>query len=286
MPLRNVRFVLAFEPSYARMATSLIRSLTILHPECPIVVYTLDDHLTELRSWAGAHGFRHVSVASYRPATLLSFGEWHPLVWAKLEAFAGDPDVMQVILDVDQILYHDLSGCIAEAVASGKTISASPDITDLGGHLLDSFTPRPTLSSIANVSCFNAGAMIVRPSRGAYTELVGLAERHHRDVRLPEQAILNLWARRNGGHHDLGDKFMIEPWSPKLVEPTISSCLVHFWTPRPEFFGANPVRSLEPEWGRCLEAFQHKTGQPYPLDRFEVDFLTRLNGNFNASADV
>ncbi|MGL5863488.1 MAG: hypothetical protein ACRCY9_19770, partial [Phycicoccus sp.] len=215
-----------------------------------------------------------------------SFGEWHPLVWAKLEAFASDPDVLQVVLDVDQIMYHSLSACIDEAARSGKTISASPDISDLRSHLLESFDGDLDLESSANMRCFNAGAMVVQPSRRAYDEFVELAERHHREVRLPEQAILNLWARENEEYHDLGDKFMIEPWSPKLLETPIPSCLVHFWTPRPAFFGANPVRSTEPRWDTCLRAFRDATGTPYPLDRFEHDFQTRLHGSLQVGRDA
>jgi hypothetical protein len=279
---RDVRFLLAFDPSYARMATALVRSLTVFHPGCPIVVHTLDEHLHALESWARDHAFRDVSVVPFRPATELSFGEWHPLVWAKLEAFASDPDVLQVVLDVDQIMYGDLSACIEEAAGSGKTISASPDISDFRDHVHRSFKGNRDLASSADMRCFNAGAMVVRPSKRAYDELVALAERHHRDVRLPEQAILNLWALENGEHHDLGDKFMIEPWSPKVLETPVPSCLVHFWTPRAAFFGANPVRSSEPQWGSCLEAFRRATGEPYPLERFERDFLARLHGDFQA----
>ena len=286
MPSRDVRFLLAFDPSYARMATALVRSLTVFHPGCPIVVHTLDEHVRTLDEWARAHRFRDVSIVPYRPATALSFGEWHALVWAKLEAFAADPDVLEVVLDVDQILYRDLWACIDEAAESGKTISASPDISDFRDHVHESFDGCRDLTSSADMRCFNAGAMIVRPSKRAYDGLVALAERHHRDVRLPEQAILNLWAFENGEHHDLGEKFMIEPWSPKVLEEPIPSCLVHFWTPRPAFFGANPVRSSEPQLESCLEDFHQATGEPYPLERFERDFRARLHGGFEAGLDV
>ncbi|MGL4745831.1 MAG: hypothetical protein ACRCXL_15775 [Dermatophilaceae bacterium] len=286
MSSRSVCFLLALDPTYARMATALVRSLTVFHPGSPIVVRTLDEHLDTLKSWVRAHAFRDVSIVPFRPAVELSFGEWHPLVWAKLEAFASDPDIVHVVLDVDQIMYRDFSACIDEAAKSSKTISASPDISDLRSHLLDSFDGALDLTTSAKVRCFNAGAMIVRPSGSAYIELIELAERHHRDVRLPEQAILNLWARENEEYHNLGDKFMIEPWSPKLLETPIPSCLVHFWTPRPAFFGANPVRSAEPRWDACLTAFRDATGVPYPLKRFERDFRTRLRGSLQIGRDA
>jgi|GEM_PF-6446660 len=268
--------VLAFDPSYLRMATALVRSLAQVHPGHRIRVYTLAPHVAELEAWASA--FDAVEIVAYRPAHALSCGEWHPLIWAKLEAFAGAPGVPQVVLDVDQILYRSLSGAVARATASGDVIAASPDITDLRGHVLASFDDGYPVDRLAGVPCFNAGAMIIQPSLDAYRELIALAVRHHAHVRLPEQAILNLWARRGPGYHDLGESFMLQPWSPRLLEPVIPSSLVHFWTPRPTFFGANPVRSAEPKWHECLAAFARTTGQAYPLERFERDFLRRLHG--------
>ncbi|WP_437725551.1 hypothetical protein [Sorangium sp. So ce861] len=270
-------FVLAFDPGYLRMATALVRSLVHFHAGHPIRVYTMAEHTGALAAWA--RPFREVEVVPYRPVHALSFGEWHPLVWAKLEAFTAEESACQVVLDVDQILYRSLSGCVAEALDSSKIISASPDITDLRGHVLPSFAGGKERDALAGVPCFNAGAMVVRPSRAAYRELIALARAHHADVRLPEQAVLNLWARQAGGHHDLGEAFMLGPWSPRLLEPVVPSCLVHFWTPRPPFFGASPLRSSEPAWEECLRAFVAETGQGYPLERFERDFLRRLHGD-------
>jgi hypothetical protein len=272
-------FLVAFDPGYIRMATALVHSLAHFHPGRRIRAFTLPEHMAALREWA--RPFRDVELVTYEPDPKLSFGEWHPLVWAKLEAFAGEEGTYQVFLDVDQILYRSLSGCIAEAIASGKLISASRDITDLRGHVLPSFGLH-SLASLEGVPCFNAGAMIIKPSQQAYRELLALAEAHHADVRLPEQAVLNLWARQNGGHHELGEELMIQPWSPRLLEPVIPSCLVHFWTPRPSFFGSSPLRSTEPAMNECLEAFARETGREYPLDRFERDFMLRLRGGLGA----
>jgi hypothetical protein len=264
------------------MATALVHSLGHFHPGHRIRVYTLREHVAALKAWA--RSFPDVEVVPYRAGHALAFGEWHPLVWAKLEAFAAEEGVHQVVLDVDQILYRSLSGCIAEAIDAGKIIAASPDITDLRGHVLPSFQGGVGLEALGGVPCFNAGAMVIRPSRQAYRELIALAQAHHADVWLPEQAILNLWARQAGGHHDLGEAFMLQPWSPRLLEPVVPSCLVHFWTPRPPFFGASPLRSGEPAWEERLRAFARETGQSYPLDRFERDFLLRLRGELTGSA--
>ena len=266
-------FVLAFDAGYARMATALVHSLNHFHPGRPIRVYAMEEDVGVLQRWA--KDFCDVEVRRYLQAGRFSFGEWHPLVWAKLEAFADEDQSCQVVLDVDQILYRSLSGCIAEALSAGKTISASPDISSLRDHVLPSFTGEP-LGALEQVSCFNAGAMVVRPSRDIYRELVHLALEHHAHVRLPEQAVLNLWARRHEGHHDLGEKFMIQPWSPRVLELGSPSCLIHFWTPRPAFFGSSPLRTTEPSLKECLSTFERETGQRYPLDRFEQDFLLRL----------
>ncbi len=283
------RFVLAFDPGYARMATALVHSLAHFHPGQPIRVFTLPAHAAELERWAQPSRQRGVAldVVAYAPDLELSFGEWHPLVWAKLEAFAADPGELQVVLDVDQLLYRSLEACVAEAAAAGKAIAASPDITDLRGHVHASFDAGDAgsggsavhrLDELRGVPCFNAGAMIIRPSRRAHREMLALARRHHADVRLPEQAILNLWARAAGEHHDLGEQLMLQPWSPRLLEPAPPSCLVHFWTPRPAFFGNSPRRAEEPAFQECLDEFQRATGQRYPLERFERDFLSRLRG--------
>lgn len=277
-PPAGFGFVLAFDASYVRMATALVHALNHFHPGRPVRVYTLEADLAALQRWA--RGFRDVEVLGYRPPAGVSFGEWHPLVWAKLEAFAAERAGYQVVLDVDQILYRELSGGIAEAMASGRLISASPDITDLRGHVLPSFSGEP-LEALEGVPCFNAGAMVVRPSREVYRELLALASRHHAEVRLPEQAILNLWARRKGGHHDLGEAFMLQPWSPRVLEAA-PSCLIHFWTPRPAFFGPSPLRSSEPALEECLARFERETGQRYPLERFERDFTARLRNTLAA----
>jgi hypothetical protein len=269
----DLGFVLAFDVRYERMATALVHSLNHFHPGRPVRVYVLPDEHAALQRWA--RGFRDVEVVPYRPVADLSFGDWHPLVWAKLEAFAAEGEGPQVVLDVDQLLYRPLSRFVEESAASGHAVAASPDITDLRGHVLPSFTGAP-LDSLVGRPCFNAGALVVRPSRAAHRELLALARRHHAEVRLPEQAILNLWAWRSGGHHDLGERFMLQPWSPRVLEEA-PSCLIHFWTPRPAFFGSSPSRATEPSLQECLERFERETGQRYPLERFERDFVARLH---------
>jgi hypothetical protein len=268
------RFVLAFDAGYARMATALVHALQHFHPGHPIRVYTMVRDLTTLQEWSAR--FRGVEVVSYQPPAALHYGEWHPLVWAKLAAFADEAAGPQVVLDVDQIMYGPVTAYVAEAVAAGRVIAASPDITDLRGHVRDSFAGAP-LDSLIGIPCFNAGAMIIQPERQAYRELLSLARHHHADVRLPEQAILNLWARATGGHRDLGDTFMLQPWSPRVLEAR-PACFIHFWTPRPAFFGASPRRSLEPSLDDCLRRFEQDTGERYPLERFERDFTARLHG--------
>lgn len=280
----RTRFVLAFDPGYASMATALVRSLEHFHPGRPIRVYTLPEHTAKLAAWARAFRVSPVEIVAYHADAELSFGEWHPLIWAKLEAFAADVGEYQIVLDVDQILYREIDDCLDEAVRAGKTIAASPDITDLRGHVHASFSYRHDLEAMRGIPCFNAGAMIIRPSRRAYRELRELARRHHEHVRLPEQAILNLWARSAGEHHDLGEQLMLQPWSPRLLEAEVPSCLVHFWTPRPAFFGASPRRATEPAFQECLDEFQRVNGARYPLERFERDFLARLHGTIGAAA--
>jgi len=266
-------FVLSFDAGYLRMAKALVNAIGHFHPGKRVRVLTLPSSAEAIEAWAADKP--DVEVIRYR-APDLEFGEWHPLVWAKLEAFAPRAHALEVVLDVDQILYGPLDDCIAAASASGATISASPDITDLRGHVHESFGAPEALEALSGVPCFNAGAMIVRPSRAAYSEILRLAREVHRHVRLPEQAVLNLWARENGGHHDLGDRLMLEPWSPRLLEPKMPSCLVHFWTPRPAFFGTSPLRSSEPAFEACLRDFEERTGRAYPMERFERDFTRWL----------
>lgn len=262
-------FFLAFDVGYLRMATALVHALCHFHPGKRIRVLTLPADVEHLAAWAAT--LPGVEIAAYA-ASNLDFGEWHPLVWAKLEAFASEDHEMEVVLDVDQLLYRPLTECIAEAWLAGKVIAASPDITDLRGHVRATYTHPEGLEALRGVPCFNAGAMIVRPSRGAYEELLALARKVHGDVRLPEQAVLNLWARSKNAFCDLGDSLMLQPLSPRLLEPDVPSCLVHFWTPRPPFFGTSPVRSSEPSWDECLHQFERETGSPYPTERFERDY--------------
>ena len=75
---------------------------------------------------------------------------------------------------------------------------------------------------------------------------------------------------------------MLPPWSARVLEPR-PACLIHFWTPRPAFFGANPLRSQEPSLRDCLRRFEQETGQRYPLERFERDFAARLHNELGPS---
>lgn len=203
-------FLLAFEASSARMATDLVRALEQFHPGCAIRVLTTLTDVARLRAWADQ--FHGVEIAPYRAPLALAHG--HPLAWAKLEAFADEGAGTQVVLDVDQVVAAPLTAQVAAARASGRAIAASPELADLRSHVRDSFTGAP-LEALVGVPCFHAGAMIVRPSRSTYRALLELAERHAAELRMPAQAILNLWARASGGHHDLGELFLLSPWSPR-----------------------------------------------------------------------
>jgi hypothetical protein len=171
---------------------------------------------------------------------------------------------------------------VRRAASSGKILSGSVDMTSLHGHMHPSRMQDPTLAALPEGPCINAGAMIVRPDERAYAEIIAAARAFHPHMWLPEQGVLNVWAHLAGQANDLGDGWMLDPWSPKLVAKTPPSRFVHFWTPRPAFFGDSPLRKNEPLWDECLAAFEKKTGAPYPLARFERDFEERL-ANFGAT---
>jgi hypothetical protein len=269
-------FVLAMSPNYKRMGTAFLHALNHFEPGRAIRIFTLAPDLAEMRAWAA--GFRDVTVLPYGNSKSFQYGDWHPLIWAKLEAFAMTDHEYNVVLDVDQILYRSVADHVRLAKESGKIFSGSEDMTSLHGHMHPSRMEHPTLAALPESRCLNAGAMIVRPSQAAYAEIVKSAEAWHRHMWLPEQGILNVWAHLAGEANDLGDGWMLDPWSPKLLAPEVPACLVHFWTPRPAFFGESPLRKKEPLWDECLSAFERKTGAAYPLARFERDFELRLAG--------
>ncbi|MCA9656706.1 MAG: hypothetical protein KC486_00040, partial [Myxococcales bacterium] len=273
-------FLLAFDRGYARMATALVRSLEHYHADPDVRVLTLAKDVDELRAWA--RQFQSVRVDPFADAHSFRFGEWHPLIWAKLAAFACADVDSCVVLDVDQIMYCGVDEFVDTARASGKSIAASPDMTRLHGHMRGSWRDDPELRRLPDAPCFNAGAMIIRPDVAIYRDVLRVARAYNQRMFLPEQGVLNLWAYLNEGHCDLTDRFMLPPMSPKLLRPAIDSCLVHFWTPRPPFFGANPARSGEPTWEEFTAAFRRDTGAAYPTERFRADFEARLQGSFTA----
>ncbi len=271
----EVVFLLALDRHYRHMATALVHTIERFHRDPEIRVYTMAGDLEILRAWAAR--FSSVVVLPYDEVGRFDFGDWHPLIWAKLEAFALTDAEVCVVLDVDQIMYKPVTEHVAAARRSGKVIAASPDMTRLHGHMRESRLRDPDLAGLADAPCFNAGAMIIRPDRGVHQDLLALAERYHRHMILPEQGVLNLWAHLCGGHHDLGERFMMQPMSPRVLEPEIPSCLVHFWTPRPAFFGLSPARAGEPTWAEFSRDFARETGRDYPVSRFRADFELRLD---------
>jgi hypothetical protein len=266
-------FLLALDPSYLRMGTALVHSLNHFHPGKEVKLYVQSHDFEGFQTWA--RSFRDVTVVPYANAAALDAGEWHPLVWAKLEAFAAPDDRFHVVLDVDQLLFRGLDAHVEEAARSGKRLSASPDISTLHQHFRPGFAASAELAGVPDAPCFNAGAMIVKPDAAAYRELLRLARHHHRHMRLPEQGLLNLWALWGEGHHDMGERFMLQPWSPRVLERDPAT-LIHFWTPRPSFFGSSPVRSTEPTLEECLQRFEQEHRSPYPLERFREAFELRL----------
>ena len=71
-------------------------------------------------------------------------------------------------------------------------------------------------------------------------------------ARSPADVLITVDAGRLWRAEQLG---LFQPVSSKVLESRIPSCLVHFFTPRPPFFGISPLRSGEPTWDDCVRAF-------------------------------
>jgi len=114
-------FVLAFDKSYLKMGKALINALNYFHSFPKIKIYTTD-YLELCETLEG----NNVQVIDFVPLPY-NYADWHPLIWAKIEAFNLDSKETQVFMDVDIIMYSPLTKYIEEFNKSGCAFAAAED---------------------------------------------------------------------------------------------------------------------------------------------------------------
>lgn len=274
-------FAMAFDAAYASMGEAVINALNFYHRRPDIVVFTDDAGAPPLRRLARLH--RNVSLLPFRTSGY-HCGEWHPLIWAKVEAFRLPVDECVIFLDADMIVYGDLGRFERALLASDRIIGASRDFAPFTKQFNSGFDFRqfffrhyfPSDAYLA-APAFNAGALVFRPDPAVHRELARLSACHHGVTFYPEQAILNLFCLANDAWLELPD-LSVMPFSPRVAEREKSFGMIHFFTPRPAFMSAPVVRQGEPVLEDMMAWFQETYATPYPLRDIEADYRARLHG--------
>ena len=272
-------FAMAFDELYGRMASAVIHALNFFHRDPYIVVFAHDPANLHIKTLS--ERYRNIEVARC-PHPQFHFGQWHPLIWAKLEAFRLETKESVMFLDADMIVYRELSVFEKAFEESGRCVGASSDFApfvkqfnsgfDFYQHFFDE--PFQDLTYLRQPA-FNAGAIVLRPDRVVYRDIMRLAHRFHEITFYPEQAILNLYAYLNGGWCRLDD-LSIMPFSSRVLAPKPDYGMLHFFTPRPDFMLQSVIRDGEPTLSDMMSRFASKHGREYPLGRIESDFFMRL----------
>lgn len=281
-------FVMAFDAVYASMGEAVINALNHYHDRPNIVVFTDDVHAPPLHRLGLLHD--NVDILPFKPKEY-HCGEWHPLIWAKLEAFRLPVDECVMFLDADMIIYNNLSHFEGMLLSSGKTIGASRDFAPFVKQFNSGFDFRQFFFRhyFAEDQClaapaFNAGALVFKPDPAVYRELIALSAHNHNVTFYPEQAILNLFCRIHDGWLELPD-LSVMPFSGRITDTVKTYGMIHFFTPRPEFMAVPVVRQGEPTLDDMMAWFQETHKTPYPIRRIESDYRTRLNNTFHCADD-
>jgi hypothetical protein len=279
-------FAMAFDAYYAGMGSAVIHALNFYHGHPTILLYTDDPQ--SLRGLASKH--RNVEVIPFVDSGF-HHGEWHPLIWAKLEAFRIEAADCVVFLDADMIVYNELGPHVDAFCRSGKLLGASTDFAPFVkqfnsgfdfrefffGHILDR---RSYLSAPA----FNAGALVFKPDKAVYKEIAALARKFHDVTFYPEQAILNLFAMINDAWCPLED-LSVMPFDRRVLDCPKRYGMIHCFTPRPTCMLPPVVRAGEPTLEDMARWFADTHGVPYPLSTLERDFVCRRDNLLSTTCD-
>jgi lipopolysaccharide biosynthesis glycosyltransferase len=256
------------------MARSLINSINKYH-NSPNIIICSDEK--DILSFFLGNNIEFIEFHNND----LHFSYWHPLIWAKLDAFNISTKETVAILDVDIVMYKSLTKYVNRFEESGQIIGASEDDDNFESQFItEVLCGGLKLNCHSDQKALNAGAMLIKPDRNIYKELINLARKYDKYARFPEQAILNMFCIKNNCWFDLGDEFMLLPFSNKVKDVEKVSCLLHFITPRPSFMCDFVQRPNEESLLEKISLFEIRNGYKYPLKKIKNDFEKRLNNEF------
>lgn len=265
-------FVMAFDESYKAMGRALVNAVNYYHDYPEILIYT-----TSFDVISKEFNARNIIVINFS-ATKYNYSDWHPLIWAKIEAFNLPRKSIIVFLDVDIILYGSLQSYIEKFSESGYAIAACADDDDFTSQ----FSAFPAeLGELASFRPLNAGVMLFVPDALVYQQLVDIADKYHRIARFPEQTVLNVYAALHNGWFNLGNELVIYPYNKRVVTQAPPYSILHFYAPRPSFFGNMGYRENELDFEDQVTLFESLYGADYPLERISADFKIRYNNQLH-----
>jgi hypothetical protein len=267
-------FVVPFLDNYSRMARALANSLRFWHPDSPLVAMTV-----------APAGPRVREVADACFDELLEFDDpgfdacgYSAVVWTRLHLWDIASPGPVVCLDADIQMYAPLGAEVIEGFhGSGKIFGS---ILDGMSRLRQQFQPgQAGLGSFGDAPAPCVAYLMLTPRPGVTEELLDLARRYDGATICPEQAILGLHAAQHGGWLDQTSLTVTQSWSPEALLDPPPTPLIHFGSPRPDFFGPSPQRQGDLTMAEGLHRFESRTGQPYPVERFRRDFEKRFHAD-------
>lgn len=258
-------FAIAFDDAYKPMGKSIINAINYYHENPRILLFTT--------SYNNLKSYKNIEVINFRKYKEFKYLEWHPLIWAKIYAFSLDIQDVIVFLDVDCIMFRDVKELVHKYLDSGKAIGASQDDDSFSSQF-----KKNIFSSYNKFKAFNAGALIFKPDKEIYKDLILLTKKYNEITKFPEQAILNLWCAYNNEWQDLESSFMCLPFDSEVLNIE-KSFVLHFFTPRPDFMG-NIKRQDEKTLGEKIRIFETINKEKYPLKKIKEQYMKQKMGNY------
>jgi len=254
-------FIPIFGEAFLYPLQALLRQLRHFNPNAPIFVATLPSFATLLNQKLELWGMEQITLFQSEPI-IDEANDWHPVVWLKLCALSLDTFDAVIVLDLDVLAFTSVTPLLVKFLESNAIFAGSSD--DDCFHQQFNGPLEADLQPFADHPAFNAGAFICRPSAEIAQFSLVLAKKLAPSAKFPEQAVLNATAVLNGGWLDLGDEWMLAPFSKTLDQSAQVTTFAHLWTPRPDFFGLQQTRRGEIGFDTFLQQYYDVNQKHFP----------------------
>ncbi len=272
---RRLCFVVPVSGEYARMARALGNSVRYFHPHSRLVAVTTGTPPVEISVLAESGPFDE--VVAFEDAGIGDEG-YSAVIWTKLQVMSSPLGEILVILDADMLMYRRVDALVEQFERSGKLLAATLDDDPI---LASAFKTRDlAVMSRYDVPALCACLIIVRPSSSVSALALAKAREINGRTRWPEQAALSAFAAEYGGWCELDHGAVIQSRDREVLNAPRGTVFIHVGSPRPETFGASPLRWDEMTLSELARDFRERWGQPFPVAKLCSDFEMRLNNDW------